>query len=126
MFAKRDLVPQLNEALGDEFVTGVKAHYQGIYQWTINLYLPEESQLQLKFGPSAWYANERDDYWEIKPEPGTVDYAHLFLTRTATRELRPSAVTLQEVLDGLGHEDHRLRDEILDLLGVDDRPNREH
>lgn len=113
------LQAQLNETMGAGFVARVSATYAGIYQWTISLDVADdeggnthEADLQLKFGPSAWHANEQDAYWRQ-----TVDgahYAHLFLTRVRSRVVRQSAVTMQEVLEGLG-DDRRLHDEIVDL-----------
>lgn len=113
---------QVNESMGKEFIDKVTAGYSGIYQWTINFETFEEhdsfgeARLQIKFGPSAWFANEQDAHWKRKVEPGTADYSRLFLTRTRNHELRQSAVTLHEVLDGLSPVDMRLRDEIIDLL----------
>lgn len=116
---------QLNETLGEGFVSPASVKMVGRYQWTVLFDIPdktgytEEAPLQLKFGPSAWWANEHDNEWVIKVDKRDVDYSHLFLTRAATREVRQSAVTLQEVLDGLSPKDHRLHDEVLNLLGPD-------
>jgi len=113
---------QVNESLGKEFIDTVTAGYSGIYQWTINFETSEEhdsfgeAHLQIKFGPSAWFANERDTLWTHGVEPETADYSRLFLTRAEKHELRQSSVTLHEVLDGLSPSDTRLRDEIIDLL----------
>ncbi len=115
------LQTRLNQTLGDRFVTNVSATYAGIYQWTINLTGDDEGEdigearLQLKFGPSAWFANEQDGHWRQTVDKGAVDYSHLFLTRVRSREIRQSTVTLQEVLDGLASDDRRLHDEIVDL-----------
>ena len=116
---------QLNETLGEGFVSPASVNMVGRYQWTVLFDIPdkqgytEEAPLQLKFGPSAWWANAHEKEWVIKVDKRDVDYSHLFLTRAATREVRQSAVTLQEVLDGLSPDDHRLHDEVLDLLGPD-------
>ena len=116
------LQPQLNETLGVGFVTKVTATYAGIYQWTINLEVEDEGEdigeagLQLKFGPSAWFANEQDTTtWRRTVDRAAVDYSHVFLTRARYRAVRQSTVTLQEVLDGLAPDDRRLHDEIVDL-----------
>ena len=112
---------QLNATMGAGFVTEVSATYAGIYQWTVNLKVADEgdeigeAKLQLKFGPSAWFANEEDPHWRRTVDLGEVDYSHLFLTRARFREIRQSAVTLQEVLDGLGPDDRRLHDEIVEM-----------
>ena len=103
----------------------VSARYVGNYRWTVNFtlpgyHLPDEAEfgehpLQLKFGPSAWFANERDSHWKVKVDPKAADYSRLFITWAKTREVRQSMVTLQEVLDGLPHSDRRLHDEIMQV-----------
>ena len=104
----------------------VSAGYVGNYRVDGELPLPGvdlppaeefgEHPLQLKFGPSAWFANERDSHWKVKVDPKAADYSRLFITSAKTREIRQSVVTLQEVLDGLSAEDLRLHDEIVKLL----------
>ena len=115
------LKAQVNEALADERITDVSANFQGIYQWTINFRIPgetggSEAPLQVKFGPSAWFANEKDDYWNRTVPAAEADYSRLFLTRGPTKEIRQSAVRLLEVLDGIAPSDLRLRDEIVTLI----------
>lgn len=125
-FSSEHLSRQLNVALGEGFVGRGSSPNQGIYQWTVNLGLPgfvrppqmqsQETQLQLKFGPSAWFANEQDPDWKLRVEPAVADYSRLFVTWPATWEIRQSAVTVREVLDGLAVDDLRLRDEILEMV----------
>lgn len=116
------LVNQLNDTLGEGFVRGVSARYAGIYQWTINFDIDDpgedigEGRLQIKFGPTAWFANERDAGWEKRLAPGTADYSRLFITRAALKEIRQSQVSLEEVLEGLDPSDFRLHDEIVALM----------
>lgn len=122
-YASTILGPQLNATLGEGFVQSVTAGYSGIFQWTINLETAGdepagEAGLQIKFGPSAWYANEQDDYWKQKVTPGAADYSRLFLTSPGRHEIRQSAVLLRDVLEGLAPDDARLHEEILALLGV--------
>lgn len=111
---------QINATLGKDFVVGVSARYSGIYQWTINLHVPgkpekpNEGRLQLKFGPSAWYANEEDRWWTQTVARDVADYSRLFITWAAT--VHQSTVTLAEVLGGLAPTDRRLHDEIIALL----------
>jgi hypothetical protein len=125
-FSAQDLRRQLNETLGDGFVSKVSARYAGMYLWTVNFDLPDdgekfgEARLQLKFGPSAWFANEKDTHWKRTVDPEVADYSRLFLTRAKTKEVRQSEVTLQEVLDGLAPSDRRLHDEIVQLLSDSD------
>ncbi len=121
-YADTVLREQLNTSLGAVFITGVRANFAGIYQWSINFDTDEddgpyeEARLQIKFGPSAWFANEPDRYWKKTVPPESADYSHLFLTRVRNREVRQSSVTMQEVLDGLSPDDTRLHDEIMALL----------
>lgn len=116
------LSKQLNVTLGSRFVERVTAGYSGIYQWTVNFETAEahdsfgEAPLQIKFGPSAWFANEQDDFFQQRVAPGVADYSRLFLTRAKTYEIRQSAVSLHEVLGGLTPDDARLHDEIIALL----------
>lgn len=118
-YCERVLKAQLNETMGASFVTKVDARFAGIYRWTVNLEGPDdgealsEAKLQLKFGPSAWFANEQDSDWRRTVDLAAADYARLFLTVTKSMEIRQSAVTLQEVLDGLGTDDYRLHDEFV-------------
>ena len=125
-YGSEHLAKQLDAELGDGFVGAVSARYVGNYRWTVNFDLPGlvlpqaaqfgESQLQLKFGPSAWFANERDPNWTVKVDPAVADYSRLFITWAATREIRQSVVTLQEVLDVLAADDFRLRDEMVKVV----------
>ncbi|MDN6169906.1 MAG: PD-(D/E)XK nuclease family protein [Micrococcaceae bacterium] len=125
LFAANVLKDQLNATFGPEYVQEVSARYAGIYEWTVNFEVPGggtdfgECQLQLKFGPSAWFANEQDPNWRQTVAGASVDYSHLFITRAETREVRQSEVTIGEVLDGLDQSDRRLHDEIVRLLDGD-------
>jgi hypothetical protein len=115
------LKAQVNEAFAGERITDVSANLQGIYQWTINFRISgeaggSEARLQVKFGPSAWFANEKDDHWKRTVAAADADYSRLFLTRSPPKEIRQSAVTLQDVLDGIAPGDLRLRDEIVTLI----------
>lgn len=120
-FSDGPLRRQLNDTRGEGFVGGVDARLSGIYQWTINIDVKEandvgQSRLQLKFGPSAWFAIERDPHWTRTVESGQADYSRLFLTRADVKEVRQSTVSIPDVLDGLGPADFRLHDEITELL----------
>ena len=85
---------QVNQGLGHEYITDVTAGFQGNYEWTVNFNATGESEaaLQRKFGPSAWYANEKDGYWEETVPVGQADYSYLFITRR--KAIRQSVVTL--------------------------------
>ena len=117
-YAAKVLKDQVNKELSREYITSVTASYQGSYEWTVNFNATGESEpvLQLKFGPSAWYANEedRDDRgatWEETVPVAEADYSRLFITRK--KAIRQSVVTLGEALEGLSPDDYRLRDEIV-------------
>jgi hypothetical protein len=121
-FSDHVLRNQLNATMGDGSVSKISATYAGIYQWTVNLDVVDDGEssgkarLQLKFGPSAWFANEQDREWKRIVDRGVADYSHLFLTHAKFGEVRQLVVTLQEVLDGITPDDRRLHDEILQLL----------
>lgn len=66
----------------------------------------------LVFGPTAVAANSSPRYWrQPVAEP---DFSRLFLS--VGQEIRQSRVSMEEVLDGISAEDHRLRDEICALV----------
>lgn len=124
-FGAGPLRDQLNASLVHERVHKVSATYAGIYQWTVNLDLadvesgPNGATIQLKFGPTAWFANERGLGWKSTVDTSVVDYSKVFVTHWPAGVIRQSTVTLQEVLDGLESTDTRLYDEAMRLLGVD-------
>jgi hypothetical protein len=117
------LKTQINEALGRERIHAVTANWSGGYQWSINFLAPGESEpaFQLKFGPSAWMANQatHDDSgseWEENVPPDSVDYSHVFITRRSRPSIRQSDLTLRDVLADLPPDDFRLRDEIVEFV----------
>lgn len=121
-YAAGPLLAQLRVTLGAHVINGVSANYQGIYQWTVNFDAPslgvpdDEAPLQIKFGPSAWYANESDDAWVATVPRDLADYSYLFVTRRGTATVRQATVTLAEVLDGLAPDDMRLHDDLVALV----------
>tara|TARA_R110002051_G_scaffold302606_1_gene371063 strand:+ start:462 stop:1655 length:1194 start_codon:yes stop_codon:yes gene_type:complete len=122
-FADGSIRSQLMTTFGDDVMLGLQTNYKGNYQWTVALELtappafPNPIMVQLKFGPSAWFANEQDPDWKHRVSPEHTDYSRVFVTRTDTQTVVESGVTLYEVLDVLDPNDHRLHDVILDLLG---------
>ena len=125
-YGREHLRTQLNRTYGEGFVGHVNPSYRGNFEWTVSFGLPGfarsqeaesgEKTLYLKFGPSAWFANERDSHWSDTINPGEVGYSHVFIAWEVTREIRQSAVTIQELLDGLSRDDLRLHDEIVQML----------
>jgi hypothetical protein len=119
-FSSAVLRQQLNTATSRPLVRSVAANYVGRWRWEVIFNLETNDgppdDIQLIFGPSAWHAQHESAANPIA-DP---DYSRLFIWHHSTKEFRQSAITLQEILDGLDREDTRLRDEILTLLG--DRP----
>ena len=121
-FGDGPLREQLNASLGPDRVRRVSATYAGIYQWVVNVEIEGldtdsgETQIQLNFGPSAWFANERNSHWEHRPDPRTADYSFIYPAHVQGKALRQSTVTIHEVLEGLEPTDDRLHDEILRLI----------
>ena len=125
-YCDQHLKRQLNKTHGDGFVSRVGGRYSGSFLWTVRLSLSSKNlpagtdlgkdYLQLKFGPSAWYANEKDTHWKRTVDPEVADYSRLFITRAKTKEVRQSDVALHEVLEGLSPDDLRLHDEIVKIL----------
>ena len=120
-FCDGPLSSQLENSLEKIEVRNVSMSYAGIYQWTIDLDLAGipstegRSVFQLKFGPSAWFAQTRNPYWTDKPAPDSVDFSYVFVTRPDTKVLRQSTVSLYDLLDGLEPTDARLHDAIIEL-----------
>ena len=115
------LVRQLDAASSSKVVRKVAANYVGKWRWEVILRLETgegpTDDIQLIFGPSAWHTQH-----ESAPNPiSNPDYLRIFVWRHSTKEFHQSAVSMQEVLDGLDPEDMRLRNAILGLLN-DSRP----
>lgn len=51
-------------------------------------------------------------------EKAEADYGRIFITSSASSEIRQSEVTLEEALNGLDPSDTRLHDEIVSLLNA--------
>ena len=126
-FCEGTLRAQLEETLGAGSITLVKANWVGIYRWTVFLQVVDEreeegtSLLQVRLGPSAWWASERDDDWQRTDDASADDYEHLFVLSSHSRTIRRSSVTLRELMAGLQPDDRRLHDELL-ALWRDTRP----
>lgn len=110
---------QLNETLVEGAVGEVASRYFGIYQWTIDVMCKDGAdsvRLQIKFGPTAWFANEEDQEWRRTIDAAHVDYSRLMLTHAGRMELRTSSVGIDDVIAGLADDDRRLHDELVALL----------
>jgi hypothetical protein len=121
-YAVCSLVPQVNARLGTDWLGEVYINYSGSYRWTVGFTGPDDPQkvvLQIKFGPSAWYANEGDrslEDWQTRVPPAEADYSLFFLTRIQDKSIRQSAVALRDFLETPAPDDVRLRDEIVGMI----------
>jgi hypothetical protein len=118
-YCESTLVHQVNASLGETILSNVSARYQGIYEWTVNFHTPSDPDtpvVQVKFGPSAWKANQTDTDWKETVGLIDADYAKLFITVREGMRVVQSRVSIRDVLDGLGRDDLRLRDEIVEFL----------
>lgn len=115
-YSNQVLKVQLDAATSETVLRRVAANLGGKWQWAIVLQFEHAHEaaddiIELVFGPTAWHTQT-----ELARGPDTnPDYSRIFLWHRNTKTFRPSAVTLQAVLDGLG-QDTTLRDEILGLL----------
>ena len=138
-YAAGTLLPQLEAATQARQFGEVAINYSGIYQWTVNILpvgqhplVPDEGGneaeiagvkdggrglLQIKFGPSAWFARETPEgrrYFPKHEPTGEADFEHLFLTWNG--EIRQSSVTMMDVLSGVPDHNTQLRDDALALI----------
>lgn len=126
-FCTNVLKGQLDATFGDGFTDSVEANWAGIYQWTVNIFLRHEEDersmrpyLQLRFGPSAWSANELEaGDFNKKVDRQAADYSRIFIASTKVGEVRQTSVTIHEVLDGLAPDDRRLHDALVELWRLD-------
>lgn len=71
---------------------------------------------QLKFGPSAWFANEQDPDWTHRIDPALADYSKVILTNQRTKQLWQTDVSLRDISDGLDYTDRRFFDLMTQVL----------
>ncbi|SMY13253.1 PD-(D/E)XK nuclease family protein [Brevibacterium jeotgali] len=121
-FSNEILNRQLTSTFGDDHVGPSLVPYRGLYQWAVDFTVHHVGvdspapHVQLAFGPTAWFVNERLPGWTHTMEPGIADYSRVFVLRLDSKELLQTPVTLPEVLDGLGTADRRLHDAVVELL----------
>ena len=118
-YADEYLRAHLDDALDHAVIATVRKNYGGIYRYTVAFYVSDNSEaelVQIKFGPSAWFANTGDGGFDTRVPASEVDYTRLFVTHPGRKILRQSSVSLAEVLAGLKEGDVRLRDELLKLI----------
>jgi hypothetical protein len=63
--------------------------------------------------PTAWADNERDTYKSWDAMVANPDYSRLFIGYSQSRVLQQSAVSMEDVLNGLRVDDVRLVEEIV-------------
>jgi hypothetical protein len=114
-YCRTTLIPQLNAALGIETFSEVVSNWQGIFEWTLNVRGADGRTIRIIFGPSAWNANEVESKIANRVPLATADYTRLFVALVPD-EIRQSAVSLRDVLNGFDPDDTRLCDEIIALL----------
>lgn len=111
-YAEHTLKSQINEALGEERVTTVRAKYVGQWEWWITLTAADSSSVAgLVFGPTA------ATYNGVVPRPLTdPDFTKVFVltaAESAAERLIQTEVGMADVLVGLAAEDTSLRDAVL-------------
>jgi hypothetical protein len=115
-YTRQAIVPQLAQVLGDGVTVGsVKANWVGTWRWTIVITLNDgvpEDYVALMFGPTVLKQMQETGHG---PD---ADFSVVYVWRKATGEFRPTAVSVQEVLEGLEPRDVRLRDVIVDMLAI--------
>lgn len=106
-------VQVVNDRLGEQMFHDASLGFSGIYQWAVLLAGDSDRHVQVMFGPTAWADNERDTYdsWDVRVV--NPDYSRLFIGYTQSRVLQQSAVSMEDLLNGLAADDVRLVDEIV-------------
>lgn len=116
-FARRTLVEQVNEVIDEGQLETVESRFSGIWEWCIRLDRPEpHRKLFLVFGPTAAQVMS-----QVSATDFVHDYSRIFVTYEAAEVLHTghfvqTAVGIDEVINGLPHDDLRLRDAVLRLL----------
>lgn len=116
-YAERTLMPQVNEALGEELAIAVRANLVGKWEWYVRLVDADDNVVAgLVFGPTAVTYNE------TVPEPIAVpDFSRVFvLMRSADRDpirsLHQTDIGLDEVLTGFEPVDNRLTQAVIPVV----------
>lgn len=113
-FAETTLTGQVNEMVESGPVTKVEARLAGKWEWCVAMRRADvQPTILLVFGPTAVVENERAP--EVVSDP---DYSRVFVTLKAAGQqgfepIVQTGVSLDEVINGLSQDDHRLRDAVL-------------
>jgi len=95
-------------------VTKVEARLAGKWEWCVAMRRADvQPTILLVFGPTAVVENERAP--EVVSDP---DYSRVFVTLKAAGQqgfepIVQTGVSLDEVINGLSQDNHRLRDAVL-------------
>ena len=118
-FALASVKDQVNQALGEKRINQVSANFTGRWEWYVTLRDSEGKRVAgIIFGPTAV------EYQSIVTDPlAEPDYTKLFVLIKDSSDsdiggLFQTEVTLEEVLNGLGDDDMRLRDAVLAALAT--------
>lgn len=116
-YSERTLAPRLNETMPTGPVTVVKTPFHGQWEWCAALIRADPHlNLHLEFGPTAVVENGL-----VAQPVGDPDFTKIFVTRQAPGggagidRIGHTGVGLDEVLNGLGDDDLRLRDALLTI-----------
>ncbi len=117
-YAEHVLVGQVNATAPAHPIVGVKANYQGMWEFCIVLERGEAApMIYLEFGPTAVA-----EYKVCTGDIATPDYSTVFVTRQAPEGSGidrnvATTVSLADVLTGIAADDVRLRDAVLHAIG---------
>lgn len=116
-FARTVLTDQINGAIRHGSVERVTTPFAGQWEWCVELQRSDQlPAIFLEYGPTAVVENSR-----VRIPLGAPDYSRVFITLQhpsgeGIATIAQTEVSLADVLNGLGRDDHRLRDAILSLL----------
>lgn len=114
-FCAGTLIASLNESIGEPRFGGVKANWQGQWQYDVSLMPPEGGwRVSIAFGPTA-AAQVDANSGRLRGLDLVPDFARLLVYTNDNQGLF-SEVRVEEVLVGLSMDDTRLRDEVLQLV----------
>jgi len=121
-YCEATLRDQVNAAMGANVLGDVVVNYRGIYAWTVTFAShPDyraahglENVIHLVLGPTAWHEVNMGRWRAATFKP---DYKRIVILGEPDGDrATQSDVTLNDVMEGLTVDDHRLRDDVVSLL----------